>query len=402
MITQKTFYNITLRYMIVFAILSLSALYAHAESPDHGDTYITATAISAIPSTTLGEISSSADVDYFSFSATSGTNYTFEAKLQTITDLSVYLFDSDGTSLLKYDTTTDGDDSSTLGWTCPADGTYYLKIDGTTSNHYIGIYAVIINTDDHGNDKSSATSIEVTETANGEIENLDDEDWFSFSAIADVDYVISASRKTVSNLYLYLYDTNGTTVIDSDIGGGAGTLAWTCTKSGTYYIMLNGGSGTGTYSLTVTGDQHGDDYTTATRVSVGSSTSGIIGNEYDIDFFSFAATLGTAYTITATLNTLDSLRITVYDANGTTELISGDTVSGDGIVALTPQSTGTYYFKIVGLNSSIGSYSVKVSDGSSGGGGGGGGCFIASASYSDDGSTLERIINRLIELYDAF
>ena len=115
-------------------------LSAGAETTDYGDTWQEAESVT-VPMTLTGEITPSGDIDYFSFAAVSGITYIMEATLGSITDLRMHFLGTDGTTILDYDLTTGTGTSSTITWTCPTNGTYYVEIDGTDSN-FSGTYSL--------------------------------------------------------------------------------------------------------------------------------------------------------------------------------------------------------------------------------------------------------------------
>jgi C1A family cysteine protease len=71
-----------------------------------------------------------------------------------------------------------------------------------------------------------------------------DHDWLKFNATKGNSYTIETSELgDESDTYLYLYDTDGTTEIDHDDDSGSGIglaskIAWNCSISGTYYVMV--------------------------------------------------------------------------------------------------------------------------------------------------------------------
>ncbi len=82
------------------------------------------------------------------------------------------------------------------------------------------------------------------------ITTIGDEDWFSFNGVMDETYLIKVSANSVDN-YLYLYDTDGYTLLDSDddndddvpvvtINGLNPVLLWDCPVTGTYYFSVTG------------------------------------------------------------------------------------------------------------------------------------------------------------------
>jgi hypothetical protein len=106
-------------------------------------------------------------------------------------------------------------------------------------------------------DGSAATAKPITTDGvpqNHTINSTTDYDWMSFSAVSGMSYTMLTFGST--DVFMYLYDTNGTTVIDSDDDGAGypnALILWSCTLSGTYYVVVRGfGSNTGAYSVTIT------------------------------------------------------------------------------------------------------------------------------------------------------
>ena len=112
--------------------------------------------------------------------------------------------------------------------------------------------------DDHGNDPSSATPISLNTDVSGDIEYGGDVDFFKFYATAGEEYVLETTLVSLPDSYIYLYDTNGITILaaDDDSGQGyASKITWACTSSGYYYVKVKAYNTfqTGTYTLRATG-----------------------------------------------------------------------------------------------------------------------------------------------------
>jgi hypothetical protein len=91
-----------------------------------------------------GTIGATSDVDFFSFSATQGTNYIFWAdSLTSILEYNMRVYCSDGATSLTNtgadSRTQPGFNQSFIDWTCPATGIYYLRMAslGTTGNYRV-------------------------------------------------------------------------------------------------------------------------------------------------------------------------------------------------------------------------------------------------------------------------
>ena len=124
---------------------------AGTRTDDHGNTAAQATPV-AVPSSTGGNLSYTADIDFFSFSAVEGTLY----KILIDTDVSpgldtvAWLYADDG-ALLTWDDDGGEEDGSLIRWIAPANGTYFLAVDSHGSyddlDEAIGHYSVRIGLD---------------------------------------------------------------------------------------------------------------------------------------------------------------------------------------------------------------------------------------------------------------
>ena len=103
---------------------------AAAPADDHGDSRSSATRISA-GSSANGVIGTASDVDYFSFQAQRGREYTIETSIPSSSDVDteITLYSSGGSRLGGNDDGGDGY-ASRLVWSAPSSATYYVKVDG--------------------------------------------------------------------------------------------------------------------------------------------------------------------------------------------------------------------------------------------------------------------------------
>ncbi len=113
--------------------LSISAEAAPPQaSDDHGNSLLGATSIS-VGATVDGNIETSGDVDYFSFSALLGSIYTIETSAGSLEDTVLTLYDSRGSTI-------DSDDNggeeyaSKIQWRPQSFGTYYATVSGNGNN----------------------------------------------------------------------------------------------------------------------------------------------------------------------------------------------------------------------------------------------------------------------------
>ena len=150
-------------------------------------------------------------------------------------------------------------------------GTLYAQVDSTgalsettkTNNIFSsGVEVCVASPDAYESDDNSlnAQSIDLGQIQRHNFSGPGDRDWIKFAAEGGTYYLISTSNLgTAADTYLYLYDTNGTTLLASndDYGGSlASQIEWRAPSSGTYYVMVQhwnpnvGGCGTG-YRLSV-------------------------------------------------------------------------------------------------------------------------------------------------------
>lgn len=223
---------------------------------DHGNTAPTATP-APVPSSTAGDINYGNDVDYFSVIATGGASYTFSTTLGTNTDTTLTLYDTNGNTQLAFDDDGGPGLASLINWTAPATGTYFLAVRSFSSSG-TGTYTLATSVvDDHGNSAIDASSVAVPSSTPGNIEVINDLDFFSFAAVSGIEYTIATTLLTNTDTTLTLYGTDGTTSLAFDDDGGPGLaslITWTAPASGTYFVQARSFStGVGTYSLQIDG-----------------------------------------------------------------------------------------------------------------------------------------------------
>ena len=356
---------------------------------DHGDSRSSATRVS-VPSTTAGRIETGSDEDYFRFEVSSrGT-----VQLETTggTDTTGTLYDSAGTRLAYNDDSGTGNNfriSRTL-----SAGTYYVAVGSYRTR--TGAYTLSITGgggggggggDDHGDSRSSATRVSVPSTTAGRIETGSDEDYFRFevSSRGTVQLETTGGTDTTGTLY----DSAGTRLAYNDNSGtGSNFRISTNLSAGTYYVAVGSyRTRTGAYTLSITGDggdggdggggggggdDHGDSRSSATRVSVPSTTAGRIETGSDEDYFRFEVSSRGTVQLETTGGT--DTTGTLYDSAGTRLAYNDDSGTGSNFRISTNLSAGTYYVAVGSYRTRTGAYTLSITgDGGGGGGGGGGG-----------------------------
>ena len=344
------------------------------------------TAVVSVNGYRTGTINAADDVDIFMVSLTAGRSYTIDAmgaytSSGTLADPGLGLIDVGLTmSPLYTDDISDTNLNARLTFTPTASGNYYLVV--ATTSATTGTYRLAVtdtsgstSVDDYAASTATTGSVAVGGSASGNIESVNDIDWFRVTLSAGQSYRLEAlgagtSNGTLGDPYLTLYNASGTALASNDDGGtnGNSLLSYTATASGTYYLAARAYStGTGTYQVRATAQ---DDYAASTAttgsVAVGGSASGNIESVNDIDWFRVTLSAGQSYRLEAlgagTSNgTLGDPYLTLYNASGTA-LASNDDggTNGNSLLSYTATASGTYYLAARAYSTGTGTYQVRA------------------------------------------
>ncbi len=221
---------------------------------DHGGTFEDATRIS-LDRDYNGNIEVDSDRDVFSFLVTSGTSYVITAIPGTVSDTRIYIYDPD---LERVGEDEDGGSSQVLLESARKTGRYFISVrakplndprTGPTGSYTLRVNSVANAPDDHGGTFEDATRISLDRDYNGNIEVDSDRDVFSFEGVSGGSYVTTATPGTVANTRIYIYDPDREQVGRDTDGGASEVTLDPATKTGRYYILVRGS--TGTYTLRV-------------------------------------------------------------------------------------------------------------------------------------------------------
>jgi hypothetical protein len=168
------------------------------------------------------------DKDWYSFSGTANLLYVMRS--HGVAHPALYLYNTDGTSLLSSSNTGFTDTIGSVVWMCPATGTYYLRDSAYTTSYY-GSYSASVTTYD-----SASYSFSVTQPAAGDTLTIGAADTITWSSTVPIG----------GNVDIYLYNSSGIigTVVAGTANDGeyiwtAGTiLTGTATAGDTYYIRI--------------------------------------------------------------------------------------------------------------------------------------------------------------------
>ncbi len=325
---------------------------------DHGDVPADATALKPAPDVKMGNFERLGDVDAFSFSATPDHIYSFTCNpMPTTGACNVVLTDAVG-AVLASDT---NGYSALVNYKATKAQTLFLKATSTSLTAYT--YKLEdLGTDDHGDTAAAATPLTAGPIANGNLEVLNDLDFFSFSAAAGRLYRFTCSpSSSLQYCAVRLLTANGVTLVSSS---STGIVSYESPTAQTLYVEVKAyyttNLGTYTYRLEDLGtDDHGDTYAAATSVVLGAPpATGNIETAADVDVFSFTATAGRIYRFNCVASsTLNSCSLRLLNAQGSLLLSATATLTYEATLS------GAFYVEVRGYSTSYtGTYTYQVQD----------------------------------------
>jgi hypothetical protein len=362
-----------------------------ASAYDHGNTLSTATAVN-VPSTTGGAIHFAGDQDYFRFTIVSTQNIT--ASSTGSTDTFGDLMDANGTVLASNDDA-NGSTNFYIARQLNA-GTYYLRVRHYSSGVASGTYQLVLSgsgsstpgltptpaptpvADDHGNSTSNATFVGVPSTTGGAIHFAGDQDYFRFTVTGTQN--ITASSTGSTDTFGDLMDAAGAVLASNDDANGSTNFYIarqlnagiyylrvrhysSAAVSGSYQVVLSGSASstpTPTPVPTPVADDHGNSSSSATLVSVPSTTGGAIHFAGDHDYFRFTITGTQNFTASSTGST-DTFG-DLMDATGAV-LVSNDDANGSRNFYIARQlNAGIYFVRVrhYSLTATSGAYQLVL------------------------------------------
>ena len=221
-------------------------------------------------------------------------------------------------------------------------------------------------TDDHGDDRASATRAALPSETSGEIDPGDDEDWFRFEVAASggVTVETTGGLDTIGALY----DANGNVLAANDDWQGLNFRIRQALDAGAYYVqVLSFGSATGSYVLRlrrVAARQA--DRASATRVELPSETAAAIAAGGDADWFRFEVATRGEVTVETTgdLDTVGGL----YAADGAAVAFDDDSGAVTNFRIRRALDAGTYFVQVEPFdNDDIGNYALRLQSAAGGG-----------------------------------
>ena len=306
--------------------------------------------------------------DYHYVDAAAGKVYGISVDGQSIgSKPHLYLYGSSGVTVIQAD---ESGYFPSVNWSTVAAGRYYFAVkdpDGAGGAYTVEL--IDLTPDDGKEPDNSYTTAKRAEFGYDywhDAYPAGDADYHYFDAVAGATYEIFVqSTVDFAQPHVYLYGTNGTTVLAQDTDSWI-QLTWTAPASGRYYFAAKDEHNVGgAYQIRVSDvtqyDVHEPDNTPA------QANRAVVGAEYqhscapvgDVDYRYVDVVAGRTYafSIWAWFNE-GSAGMYLYEADGTTLIAANP----DGYVTWTATSTGRVCFAVRDTNLTGGGYGVEVLD----------------------------------------
>ena len=206
-------------------------------------------------------------------------------------------------------------------------------------------------TDDAGDAYSDAATLTLGTTTDGQIEGLQDTDWFTFTTTDSTYYTVSVENtdiSTTTNFCLRDFAADGGKVKEWQMDKGKSAKETFRLSPNTKYFISattinkysDVNSGTGSYKINVSAkaDDYGDAAATAREITVGLEYSGQIQHDQDKDYFRFNSGDLTSYMLTIKNTTTASSTTSTDTAN---PAATGAPSPAPTATAPTPATSGT-------------------------------------------------------------
>ncbi|MCB4762196.1 MAG: pre-peptidase C-terminal domain-containing protein, partial [Sulfurovum sp.] len=239
-----------------------------------------------------------------------------------------------------------------------AAGTYYIKVKHHsatgTGNYKLATKFTLGSTtsgvpfgvpDDHNNSKDEATSIRLQSTTEGRINGAGDVDWFKVDITSAGTLTVDTTGTT--DTYGELYNASGTKITSDDDSGSEHNFKISqYLETGTYYVKVkhrDSSAISGTYSLVVHFDDHGNSKDEAAPINLNSRTLGSIEMAGDEDWFKVDITSAGTLTMGVDSQTAGDINVSLYGESNVS-IVSGDSSNTLGVSKRL--AAGTYYVKV--------------------------------------------------------
>lgn len=294
---------------------------------DHGDTNVTATAMS-LGTAQTGALQYSGDIDVFALPVTAGRFY--EARCGAGASCIIEVQSLTGAIIAR-----SVGSNLAVNFKAPS-STVFLQVLSTGATFSYSLVALELGSDDHGDTPQTASVLPLATTLAGTLEIASDVDTFSVAVSAGDILKFTCLPPTGVSCFVDVRTSSGVRVVSTSYSQTLGARAeqadtWTLTVSTNPFASAG-------FSYTVrrdaVSDDHGGTNATATPLTIGTSASGIINYGADLDVFAF--TSGTQQ-LEVVVTGSASFVVEIHDATDATvfELTEYD--------QWTPPSAGTWY-----------------------------------------------------------
>ena len=193
----------------------------------------------------------------------------------------------------------------------------------------------ISNSDDHGNGTADATTVGLSSTTAGIIDTVGDGDYFKIVVPFGGTLVVT----TLGSMDTFgtLFDSTGFVIQeDDDTGDFKNFRVQSNLTAGTYFVRARGynGEATGSYSLkvdfyvNVVADDHGDNNESASTLTVGTSTIGVLEQGGDVDVFKIELSSAGSFTVQSAGTTdADARLLDANSSEGSHKTVIAETIS---------------------------------------------------------------------------
>ena len=352
-----------------------------------------------------GEIGHRNDADWFRLTLKAGQTYRIRVDdgdgadhafyARVLTDMRVHNADGVAIPGTAHRDIRGGINSAaySVAFTPEEDGAYYLAIRGFGYSIFSQAGEYTVSVEEHSDDFAATVettgTVEVGDSATGEIELPGDEDWFRVELKGGQLYGISLHGlySNLGTLYslrgVEVYDGEGNRIAHHNVGNTRlSRISFRPEEDGFYYISAAGApdyrdssdvrANTGTYTLSVTED---DDVppqdNPPVAVEVGTPVTGEIKELGGRDWFSITLEAGKTYQIDLEGSSTDGGTLSdpylrgVY--NGDVDWIAGTSDQDGGAghnsrVVFTPDTDGLYYVSAASGTSGRGTYTLSVAE----------------------------------------
>jgi uncharacterized surface anchored protein len=255
-----------------------------------------------------------------------------ETKLPNIT---VWLYDSTGVTLLQTKTT---DTSGAYSFTGVAAGTYQIKVDATDVDRPAGATMGTTN---------PLTAIAVTAggTTSGKNFGFDPAGTVSGTVYTDsnLSNALDATETKLPNITVWLYNSTGTSILQTTATDASGSYSFTGVTAGTYQVKVD---------ATDVDRPAGTTMGTTNPLTAITVTAGGTTTNQNFGFDPAGIVSGTVYTdsngsnaLDATETKLPNITVWLYDSTGVT-LLQTKTTDASGAYSFTGVTAGTYQIKV--------------------------------------------------------